>query len=165
MTSEQVQLAIDLFDAALALPPEERGAWLQSACAGDETLRSQVEELLQSHEEAEAEDFLGEPALPDPSAQAAGLSGRMVGPYQLLRELGSGGMGVVYLAVRADDAYWKEVAVKLIWPGAERESLLRRFKQERRILARLEHPNIARLLDGGATESPSCSTPKRGLPS
>lgn len=152
MTTEQLQLAMEILDAASALLPEERDGYLSSACAGDGELRSQVERLLFSYEQAEAEGFLARPMLPDPNSQTAGLLGRQIGPYKLLRELGTGGMGVVYQAVRADDVYLNEVAVKLVWPGPYRESVIRRFKQERQILARLNHPNIARLLDGGATD-------------
>ena len=152
MTSEQLQSAIELFDTASELTPGERGGYLLSACAGDQELRAQVELLLLKHEQAEAEDFLADPVLPDSDPQAFSLVGRHIGPYALLRELGGGGMGGVYLAVRADDLYRKEVAVKLVWPGMQREAIVRRFKQERRILASLDHPNIARLLDGGATE-------------
>ena len=79
-------------------------------------------------------------------------AGRRIGPYQTLREIGRGGMGVVWLATRADDAYQKQVAIKLVWPGPESGEVLRRFRQERQILANLEHPNIARMLDGGTTE-------------
>jgi WD40 repeat protein/serine/threonine protein kinase len=152
MTSEQSQPAIEIFDTASGLPPEERDVYLSSTCAGDDELRRQVERLLRSDEQAEAEAFLAEPALPDPKEQTAGLLGRQIGSYKLLRELGSGGMGIVYLAIRADDVYQKEVAVKLVWPGMERAGVIRRFKHERQILARLNHPNIARLLDGGAIE-------------
>ncbi|MGH9848152.1 MAG: serine/threonine-protein kinase, partial [Blastocatellia bacterium] len=150
MTSEQLAIAMEIFDAALALPPEARDEYLAAACAGDGQLRARVERLLLRH--GEAGDFLEQPVLPDPDREALGLAGRHVGPYKLLRELGSGGMGIVYLAVRADDVYRKEIAVKLVWPGMQREGVIRRFKQERQILAVLDHPNIARLLDGGATE-------------
>ncbi|MGH9832598.1 MAG: protein kinase domain-containing protein [Blastocatellia bacterium] len=151
MSSEQSQPAIEIFDTASGLPPEERDGYLASVCGDDDDLRRQVERLLLRDEEAEAEGFLAQPALPDPNRETAGLLGRQIGPYKLLRELGSGGMGIVCLAIRADDVYQKEVAVKLVWPAMQRTSVIRRFKQERQILARLDHPNIARLLDGGAT--------------
>ena len=76
---------------------------------------------------------------------------RWIGPYKLLRELGHGGMGTVYLAARADDEYRKRVAIKVI-KGTDSEEVLRHFRQERQILATIEHPNIARFLDGGTTE-------------
>ena len=111
--------------------------------------------MLRDHDEAA--DFLERPlginasavVLADESRQAAG---RMIGPYRIVREIGRGGMSVVYLAERADDVYRKQVAVKLVWPGLMTGEIERRFRQERRILARLDHPNIARLLDGGVTE-------------
>src|SRR6185295_3586415 len=78
--------------------------------------------------------------------------GRRVGPYRLIREIGRGGMGAVYLAARDDQQYESEVAIKLVRPGLDTEFILKRFRRERQILARLQHPNIARLLDGGTTE-------------
>jgi WD40 repeat protein/serine/threonine protein kinase len=150
MTGEQMEIMMEIFDTALGLAPEERDQYLRAACAGDEGLQARIEQLLLRREEAG--DFLEQPVLPDPSHEAFALAGRHIGPYKLLRELGHGGMAIVYLAIRADDVYQKEVAVKLVWPGMERTGVIRRFKQERRILARLDHPNIARLLDGGATE-------------
>jgi non-specific serine/threonine protein kinase/serine/threonine-protein kinase len=77
---------------------------------------------------------------------------RRIGPYKLMREVGSGGMGSVYLAVRADDQFQKRVAIKLVRRGMDSDLILRRFRRERQILASLDHPNIARLLDGGTTE-------------
>ena len=150
MADERMEQLIEIFDAASELSGMERKDYLAMACGGDGVLRTEVEWLLRQHDEAD--DFLEQPVLPDASQKTAGLAGRQIGPYKLLRELGSGGMGVVYLAVRADDVYQKEVAVKLVATGWQREDVIRRFKQERRILARLDHPNIARLLDGGTTE-------------
>jgi len=85
-------------------------------------------------------------------AGSDGTAGRRIGPYRLVREVGRGGMGVVYLAARADDAYQKRVAIKVIHAGDRGPEALRFFRRERQILAGLEHPNIARLLDGGTTE-------------
>ena len=87
----------------------------------------------------------------EPSAPAV-ASGQRIGPYRILRELGHGGMGVVYLAERADAAFEKRVAIKVVRGGFAGEALLQRFREERRILATLDHPNIARLLDGGTTD-------------
>ena len=78
---------------------------------------------------------------------------RRVGPYRILRELGQGGMGTVYLAARADEQFRKRVALKVIRASAASEEVIRHFKRERQILAGLDHPNIAKLLDGGTTES------------
>jgi serine/threonine-protein kinase len=83
---------------------------------------------------------------------APSLVGRRVGPYRVLRRIGHGGMGAVYLAERADDAFRQQVAIKTLWRGADSAVLLQRFRSERQILAQLQHPNIAQLLDGGATE-------------
>ncbi len=84
--------------------------------------------------------------------EAASIAGKRVGPYRLLRRIARGGMGTVYLAARDDDQYQKKVAVKLVRRGMDTEDVLRRFLAERQILARLEHPHIARLIDGGATD-------------
>lgn len=149
MDNERLEQVIEIFDGALNLAARERDAYLQSSCSGDRELRAEVERLLLRHEQAG--DFLESPVLPDANESAAGLAGRQIGPYKMLRELGSGGMGVVYLAERADDVYHKEVAVKLVWPGMQRADIVRRFKRERQILAKLNHPNIARLLDGGTS--------------
>ena len=80
------------------------------------------------------------------------LPGRRIGPYRILREIGHGGMGTVYLAERADGQYRKRVAIKLVNPHLGTAEILRRFRNERQVLAALDHPNIARLLDGGTTE-------------
>ncbi len=145
----------EIVAAALPLPAGERLAYLESATADDPALRREALSLLRAHDAADR--FLEVPALGafaercrhDPGADR---SGSKIGPYQLLRVLGEGGMGTVYLAVRADDEYKREVAIKLVKHGAASEELLRRFRSERQILARLDHPNIARLYDGGTTE-------------
>ena len=155
MTTEQWRKVRNLFEAALELEPPARAAFLTSKCNGDDRIRSQVARMLLDHDEAA--DFLEKPlginpsaiALADESLQAIG---RWIGPYRIVREVGRGGMSVVYLAERDDDFYRKQVAVKLVWPGLMTHEVERRFRQERRILATLEHPNIARLLDGGVTE-------------
>ena len=144
---------------ALELPSEERPAWLATACAGDEALHREVASLLAA--EAHAGSFLQRSALASTGAadliassareSLALVAGRRVGPYQIIRELGHGGMGVVYLAARADLAFEKQVAVKVVRGGAASALALQRFADERRILATLEHPHIARLLDGGVT--------------
>ncbi len=146
---------------ALERSDSDRSLWLTEACAGDEPLRRDVESLLAAH--ASAGDFLQTPALVAKGAAESvaaatlrgsmpAVAGRSIGPYRILRELGQGGMGVVYLAERADAAFEKQVAIKIVRPGAATTSLMQRFFEERRILATLDHPNIARLLDGGTTE-------------
>ncbi len=95
-----------------------------------------------------------EGTLPRLASSAPGASpvGRHIGPYRVLSEIGHGGMGAVYRAVRDDDQYPKQVAIKLLREGTGSELVIERFKAERQILANLEHPNIARLIDGGTTE-------------
>lgn len=139
----------DLFDAAVALAADERGPFLERSCA-DPALRERLRALLVAHDEASV-GFLQQPAVAL-SAASAGRAGRRVGAYELIRELGRGGMGVVYLAARADEAYEKRVAIKLVSTPLATDELISRFRRERQILAGLEHPYIARLLEGGATE-------------
>jgi serine/threonine protein kinase/tetratricopeptide (TPR) repeat protein len=143
----------EIFAGALEREPHERGAWLEQACAGDEALRAEVESLLAAH--IEDDDFIEKPA----ARQALKLEdtpppswiGRRFGVYRLVEEIGRGGMSEVFKAVRDDDEFHKEVAVKILRRGYDTESLLRRFKVETQILATLDHPNIARLLDAGTT--------------
>ena len=141
-----------LFHGALELPPEHRAAFLDDACAGDRRLRAEVESLLQSHAALGAADpdhlITGFPR----RAPSGELVGRQIGPYQVEELIGQGGMGEVYRAVRSDEQYHRQVAIKLVRAGRNVAELLRRFQLERQILARLEHPNIATLLDGGVTD-------------
>lgn len=132
-----------LFQHCLDLPAAARSDFLDRACDGDPELRSAVDGLLRAH--GAAGSFLEDPPL---GGEAAG---RRIGPYELQRELGGGGMGAVYLARRHDD-YRQEVALKLIHRGMDSDEILRRFRNERQALAGLSHPNIARLLDGGTTD-------------
>jgi len=155
MTSEEWQKIKSVLQTALELDPPARAGYLNSACVGQASFRSEVESLLQSHDEDSA--FLEAPAAFDAAnlevvRTSTKLVGRRVGPYELLEQIGEGGMGEVYRAVRADGMYGKEVAVKLIRSGLNTDFFVSRFKNERQILAGLEHPNIARLLDGGVTE-------------
>src|SRR5579859_8058523 len=148
---EQVR---DVVDAVLDLPPEARAPYLDQACT-DPTVRRYVESLIYSCERAG--NFLDDPAaamheeiLTEPAAGA--WKGRRLGAYQVIEPIGEGGMGEVYRAVRADDQYQMQVAIKLVRRGFDSRLTLARFKAERQILANLDHPNITRLLDGGATE-------------
>jgi len=144
-----------LFDEATELPPERRSAFLDEACGDDRRLRDELESMLEAHDEAEGflEDAVGTAARSLLEQEQAGAAiGRKLGAYRLERELGHGGMGKVYLASRADAEYDKRVAIKLIRWGMDDPELRRRFLGERQILARLEHPYIARLLDGGTTD-------------
>lgn len=143
-----------LFYTALELQPDSRAAFLDRACGDDAELRTQVESLLRS--EGRSLDFLQKPVLDAAQRIAAeeDLSAERIGAYRLLRPLGEGGMGKVYLAARADDLYRKKVAIKTVHGGlGQSPAMLLRFRSERQILANLEHPNIARLLDGGITEA------------
>ena len=159
MNAETWQQLKTCFHAALELAPEDRTAFLIQACNGDDELRNRVEKLLASHDDAGS--FLASPAIIDAGVISAVADtesgghndriGQRIGPYEILREIGHGGMGTVFLAVRADDQYRKEVAVKIVNKGMDTDTILRRFVMERQILANLEHPNIARLLDGGTT--------------
>jgi serine/threonine protein kinase len=148
MTPERFRQIRNLFEAVVERPPEARGTFLAEACVGDADLRMEVERLLAAHRRDT--DLLAGPAIPPANPQR--LEGRHVGPYEILREIGHGGMGTVYLAVRADHAFRKQVALKIVRPVAGSEEVLRRFQREREMLATLDHPNIARLLDGGSTE-------------
>jgi non-specific serine/threonine protein kinase/serine/threonine-protein kinase len=142
-----------LHDAALRAPAE-RSAFLDAACEGNPGLRREVESLLASHDEAGS--FLSGAARLDTDAVAPAVEalaeGRRIGPYRVQVVIGRGGMATVYRAVRDDDAFQKMVALKLVRGGAASEYIEYRFRQERRILARLQHPNIATILDGGTTE-------------
>jgi serine/threonine-protein kinase len=141
-----------IFQAALDLEPDHRSDYLTSACGADLELRGEVESLLKS-----ARDTVGFLATPiqDAARGVAGASaqpGRRIGSYEILRVLGEGGMGTVFLAARADEHYRRQVAIKLMHAGLGYSvSMQARFRAERQILANLDHPNIARLLDGGLT--------------
>ncbi|MEM7582241.1 MAG: serine/threonine-protein kinase [Acidobacteriota bacterium] len=147
MTLVRQRRVMEVLDATLAEPPKSRPAFLQRVCGEDEALRREVESLLDLEEEADS--FLPEPAV----ALDGGTTlekGNRIGPYRILDLLGRGGMGAVYRAVREDD-FEKQVALKLLQRDLVSEATVRRFHNERQILARLEHPSIARLLDGGTT--------------
>ncbi|MCW5667960.1 MAG: serine/threonine protein kinase [Piscinibacter sp.] len=148
-----------LLDQALALPREQRAAWLAAQVGVDEALRRTVHMLLEAcpADTGAGDDFLaGLPARLLPATlepvRAAGLEpGGRVGPYELVEEIGRGGMGAVWLARRIDGAFEREVALKLPLLNRLRPDLAPRFRRERDILARLEHPNIARLYDAGVS--------------
>ncbi len=141
----------DLFQQALELPAPARAVFLEGACGGDAEMQREVESLLAA--DGRAGDFLEQPAIAlVPGGDIDEASGRRIGAYRLVREIGRGGMGAVFLAVRDDDTYRKEVAIKLLKRGMDTDFFVSRFRHERQILARLEHPNIARLLDGGTTD-------------
>jgi non-specific serine/threonine protein kinase/serine/threonine-protein kinase len=152
LPAEPWQRVKGIFQEALQRSPEARATFLGEACGGDAALRSEVESLLAAHHEAGG--FLSQPLTAPVTAPllASELEGRRIGPYKVVGRVGHGGMGVVYRAVRDDDAFRKLVALKLVRGETGSEYAERRFRQERQILARLQHPNIASVLDGGATE-------------
>ncbi len=156
MNPERWQKVKHALAEAMEAGPAERDACLEKSCAGDASLRREVEVLLQ-HEIGASSRFLNETALAEVSAtlldaEQSRAIGRHFGAYKTVEQIGVGGMGEVYRAYRADDEYRKEVALKVVRGGQDSDFVVRRFKNERQILASLEHPNIARLLDGGTSE-------------
>jgi serine/threonine-protein kinase len=151
---ERFQRIDAIFDAALDLAPNDRAGYLAQACADDFELRHRVERLLEAHDRPS--EFLQAPAVelaPDLLFETPGSSEapERAGPFRIVRELGAGGMGVVYLAERDGAEFQQRVALKLVRHLGRGDALRRRFSEERRILALLEHPGIARLIDGGLT--------------
>src|SRR6267154_1946303 len=155
--SEPTHREVTVLNAALELRPAERAAYLESACAGDDALRRQVETLLQAHERAES--FLETPpggldfnrtqlVSPPPTEKP----GDRIGRYKLLQQIGEGGCGVVYMAEQ-EEPVRRRVAVKVIKLGMDTKQVIARFEAERQALALMDHSNIAKVLDAGATET------------
>ncbi len=159
MTPELLRKAEDVVLRALDAPKAHRSRVVSELCAGDAALQREVESLLEH--DAGATHFLTTPVLGTDltnlgfGIEEAGedLSGEMVGPYRLERRVAVGGMGAVYAASRADGQFSQHVAIKLVKRGMDSDEILSRFRHERETLAALNHPNIARLLDGGVTSS------------
>jgi formylglycine-generating enzyme required for sulfatase activity len=143
----------ELFTQLLLRPPDARSAFLAAACP-DAGERALIERLLAQDERAAREGFLQQCLVAGPAPRALrpeeALLGQRIGPYEVQEWIASGGMGSVYRAARVDD-FRQQVAIKLVRPGCETEGLLRRFETERQALADLNHPHIARILDGGTT--------------
>jgi serine/threonine-protein kinase len=144
-----------LFAQALEVAPEQRQAFVDQACGSDEALANALRRLLRADSAAEQDP------LPDAVSRAAerwvasahrGLEGQRLGAWRITAHLADGGMGAVYLAERADGQYQQAAAIKLLSPALVSEAARARLAAERQILARLTHPHIARLLDGGATD-------------
>jgi WD40 repeat protein len=152
--SQPQEAASGIFDAAVGLPHEQRAAFLEKACAGDAPLRRRVEALLRAHEAAAT--FMDSPA-PGLSSTTVRLAlpdqtGQKIGRYKLLQQIGEGGCGVVYMAEQ-NDPVRRRVALKVIKLGMDTKSVIARFEAERQALALMDHPNIAKVLDAGATET------------
>src|SRR5260221_8676956 len=146
---------IAVFTEALRLPPEERDRYLSEACKGDGEFRRRVEALIQAYEQAG--DFLGRSAGDRPARAAQAIPagerpGDRIGHYKLLQQIGEGGCGVVYMA-QQEAPVRRRVALKIIKPGMDTNNVIARFEAERQALALMDHPNIAKVLDAGATES------------
>src|SRR5579862_3868305 len=170
MTPERWAHIRQIFDGALERPEVDRAAYLRVTCAGDDEARKEVESLLESHRDST--EFLNKPAVNLSNsliqslqglsstasfATSSGIytgeypTGYRIGPYQLQKCIGHGGMGSVWLASRFDHDFNQNVAVKLVKRGMDSQEILRRFRLERQVLAGLQHPNIASLIDGGST--------------
>src|ERR1700730_11134036 len=133
MTLEQWARVKEIFHAAVEMVPSERAAFVQQHCNGDAAMLRELQLLLKSHDEAE--HFIEKPALVSaseilPNGGDGSWSGRTIGHYRALREIGRGGMGMVLLAVRNDDEFQKRVAIKLLLRGMDSEDILRRFRNE-----------------------------------
>src|SRR5215467_2297511 len=154
---------VAVFGTACRVPEAERTAYLDEACAGDVALRQRVEELLRAS--ADAEEFLNDPApgaqRPE-SARAASTpalnnapgekAGDRIGHYKLLQQIGEGGCGLVYMAEQ-EEPVRRRVALKVIKLGMDTKQVIGRFEAERQALALMDHPNIAKVLDAGATDT------------
>jgi eukaryotic-like serine/threonine-protein kinase len=156
MTPERWGTVKDVLATALEIAPAERDGYLDQRCAGDHELRHEVALLLE-REHVAGSQFLGATAFGQAVAtilpeQDNHWIGRRVGAYQIVEQIGAGGMGEVYRAFRADDQYRKEVALKVVRAGHDSKFVVARFMNERQVLAGLDHPNIARLLDGGTMD-------------
>ena len=149
--------AKSVFLAAVEIPPgEQRNGYVEEVCAGDAELRQRVQELVWAHEHGDS--FLDrgavgregvEPTLDQPIAEKPGME---IGPYKLLEQIGEGGFGVVYMAEQSEPVE-RRVALKIIKPGMDTREVIARFEAEEQALAMMDHPNIAKVLDAGATES------------
>ncbi len=154
MTPQEWHKIKQVLQVVLELDPSARDRYLDEACADREVNRIEIEALVRSYEEGGA--FFEQPInittvdFPHDDSLVSWV-GRRLGPYQIIQKIGEGGMGTVFRATRADGLYDKDVAIKVIRPGLDTSFFIARFKNESRILAGLEHPNVARLFDGGVT--------------
>ncbi len=139
-----------LFHEALARPAIERAAFLQHACVGDTALRARIDSLLAAYDRAPS--FLDELPVTRPVSPLGEKPGQLIGRYKLLQKIGEGGCGVVYMAEQQEPVV-RRVALKVIKLGMDTKEVIARFEAERQALAMMEHPNIAKVLDAGATET------------
>src|SRR4051812_8369826 len=153
--SDSPHLDVEVFTEALQLPADQRVVYLMRACGNDGELRQRVEALLQAHgligdflEQSPQQSIIDVRALNSGSEKA----GDRIGRYKLLQQIGEGGCGVVYLAEQ-EEPVRRRVALKIIKPGMDTKSVIARFEAERQALALMDHPNIAKVFDAGATES------------
>ncbi len=151
MTPENWQKLKPILEEALTMPVEARRGFLESECTDAAMLR-EAESFLEFEKADNGQMEVSALSIVTESAPARSLIGKTIGRYEIVSDLGAGGMGAVYLAIRADGEFKQEVALKLIKSGIGSESILRRFYSERQILASLDHPNIAHLIDGGTTD-------------
>jgi serine/threonine protein kinase/tetratricopeptide (TPR) repeat protein len=159
MSPERWQRIEEIFQIALDMSPRERRNYVDDACKSDTGLKDEVVNLLSQFEEASS--FIEQPLYDQSHAGVLAalmnddedpMIGNLLGSYRIEREVGRGGMGAVYEAVRADGVFRRRVAIKLVKRGMDTDFILKRFRNERQILAALEHPNITMLLDGGTTD-------------
>jgi len=158
MTPERWRKVEEIFQAAVELLPEDRARYVAEVCAEDASLKRDVESLLSQDDSAG--ELLDQPFYGDTEfsvlesfvEEEDPMLGRRLGSYRIEREIGRGGMGAVYEASRADNEFNKRAAIKLVKRGMDTDFILRRFRKERQILAALDHPHIAGLLDGGTTD-------------
>ncbi len=153
MNPGQWQRLNEIFGAALEVEPESQNEFLSQACNGDEQLQREAEAILAAARNADRRGFLKADVFADGARVLVENEippGTVIGPYRVVREIGRGGMGAVYLAAR--EGFHQQVALKIIKRGMDTEAIVRRFVQERDVLASLNHPNIGRLLDGGTTD-------------
>jgi non-specific serine/threonine protein kinase/serine/threonine-protein kinase len=152
MAASRRERVDELLRSTLQLPASERESFLAESCGEDLMLKSEVESLIRQRSAGVASTVMVDASEHAPTDDSESLVGQRIGAHRIVRELGRGGMGTVYLAVRDDDEFQRRVAIKVIKLGLDSDEIRRRFRTERQILASLDHPNIARLLDGGTTD-------------
>jgi eukaryotic-like serine/threonine-protein kinase len=151
VTPEEWRRIREVLESALELPPEQRSRYLDESCA-DANLRNEIESLIASHDQAGTQLLNNPPVLLiENEARFRLPPGKRVGIYEIVEEIAQGGMGAVYRATRADGEYKQDVAIKIVRAELGATLTDARFRNERQILASLDHPNIAKILDGGTT--------------